>query len=949
MRTLSTTLLLLGLALTALPAAAQLRPPSITGGSTTRRTTAATRPTATQQRQAAAQAAAAQAATSSTEVAQQLAQAERGKGGRPKLKFDNAPAELFLQIYSQVTHRTLLTSPDVPKVTMSLRSTDEDNWTDAEYLQAIEQQLQLNGIGLIPVGERFVLVVPFKTIGQQGIKTFLELPKGGRHPEQGQLVRQILTPKHIGAEEAQKAIEGFKRPDGNIQYLERTNSLLITDTQENVNRMIEILEFIDKPMPVLEEVQVYPIKFAKAEDIKKALEEFVQASREEEQAAANRRSTAAPRPGNSTSGGMTRGVSITRNLPGVTRANNVPEPEPSAGDALVSDADRGMIRGKVQIMADERSNQLIIVTRPSNMAFFERIIKVLDIETAPEIAVEVIRLKYAQADSEDSDKGVADLLNELIDTSSRDNNNNNTANTRYQGGNRNLTRQARQVQQALPQATKSRMGELKKENIKILADSRINAVMVMASPSDMAAIKEIIAAMDVPVAQVLIETVVLNVGLDDEISTGIQWVKRVGSGSRYRDSFGGGGVPDGDGVAPSNLFDISTNVVANIGAISGGSQYYGTIEKLNLDFLIRATESDSRTKILTSPVLMTQDNKEATLENTELAYLYNGMKYMGYSGNYSSGYQPDISQEEIGLTITVTPRINPDGTVVLDFEETFQNLGTPQEVPGSGINGESSRWPSPVTRKISGSVSVNNGQTVVIGGLVTQTKTQSEGGIPILKNIPYIGKYLFGYTDYSDTRDELLVFLTPYVFNSSEEAQKEAKRRKDYLDAAGVWNKGWSNSDIADVMDEKEMLRRENLKRAYEDEQFEASRARVKARREHDRKMLDLLDDSIRIKSEELEDERADLSPAEIQDREQEIANEKAMRAALLKEIAADTAAEQAKPSEASPAPETRQPTQPTVQPQQPAPAPQPAQPLQQPSGLLRPIAAEEALQETAR
>ena len=465
----------------------------------------------------------------------------------------------------------------------------------------------------------------------------------------------------------------------------------------------------------------------------------------------------------------------------------------------------------------------------------------------------------------------------------------------------------------------------------------------------MAAIKEIIAAMDVPVAQVLIETVVLNVGLDDEISTGIQWVKRVGSGSRYRDSFGGGGVPDGDGVAPSNLFDISTNVVANIGAISGGSQYYGTIEKLNLDFLIRATESDSRTKILTSPVLMTQDNKEATLENTELAYLYNGMKYMGYSGNYSSGYQPDISQEEIGLTITVTPRINPDGTVVLDFEETFQNLGTPQEVPGSGINGESSRWPSPVTRKISGSVSVNNGQTVVIGGLVTQTKTQSEGGIPILKNIPYIGKYLFGYTDYSDTRDELLVFLTPYVFNSSEEAQKEAKRRKDYLDAAGVWNKGWSNSDIADVMDEKEMLRRENLKRAYEDEQFEASRARVKARREHDRKMLDLLDDSIRIKSEELEDERADLSPAEIQDREQEIANEKAMRAALLKEIAADTAAEQAKPSEASPAPETRQPTQPTVQPQQPAPAPQPAQPLQQPSGLLRPIAAEEALQETAR
>lgn len=899
MRNTSLPLLGLLLLLAVGAAQAQTRAPSITG----RRTA-----TARQGQQTAT------AATSSTEVAQQLAKAERGRGGRPKLKFDNAPAELFLQIYSQVTHRTLLTSPDVPKVTMSLRSTDEENWTDAEYLQAIEQQLQLNGIGLIPVGERFVLVVPFKTIGQQGIETFLDIPEGGRHPEQGQIVRQILTPKNLSAEEAQKVIESFKRPDGQIQYLERTNSLLVTDTQENVNRMIEILEFIDKPMPVLEEVNVYPIKYAKAADIKTALEEFVAASREEENA--TKRTTAAPTPSNSLSGGMRAGAS--RVLPGVTRARNAqPEPEAStAGDALVSDADRGMIRGKVQIMADERSNQLIIVTRPSNMAFFERIIKVLDIETAPEIAVEVIRLKYAQAETKESDKGVADLLNELIDNATSKDDDSNTRNTANQGGNQNLTRRARQVEATLPAATKSRMGELKKDNIKILADSRINAVMVMASPADLAAIKEIIAAMDVPVAQVLIETVVLNVGLSDEISTGIQWVKRISGGNRYRDSYGGGGVPDGTTTSPQDLFSMSTNVVANIGAISGGGQYFGTINKLNLDFLIRATESDSRTKILTSPVLMTQDNKEATLENTELAYLYNGMKYMGYSSNYSSGYQPDISQEEIGLTITVTPRINPDGTVVLDFEETFQNLGTPQEVPGSGTDGSNQRWPSPVTRKISGSVSVDNGQTVVIGGLVTQTKTESEGGIPILKNLPWIGKYLFGYTDYSDERDELLVFLTPYVFQTSEEAQAEAKRRKDYLDAAGIWNRGWSSSELADVPDEEEMLRREKLKRAYEDKQFAAGQERVKARRDHDRKMLETLEDSIRIKSEDLEDERDELTPREIRDRERELANERAMREALINELNEDEA-----------------PAAPT--------APAQPQPAEQPRGLLRALVTE--------
>ena len=684
----------------------------------------------------AAQPTAATAATSSTEVAQQLAKAERGKGGRPKLKFDNAPAELFLQIYSQVTHRTLLTSPDVPKVTMSLRSTDEDNWTDEEYIQAIEQQLQLNGIGLIPVGERFALVVPFKSIGQQGIETFLEIPPAGRHPEEGRIVRQILTPKNISAEEAQKVIEGFKRPDGQIQYLERTNSLLVTDTQENVNRMIEILTFIDRPLPVLEEVQVYPIRHAKAEEIKKSLEEFVEASREQEEK--SKKSTAAPRVGNSVSGGMQRGVSIQRNLPGVTRPGApVEEPTSSVTDALVNDADRGMIRGKVQIMADARSNQLIIVTRPSNMAFFERIIKVLDIETAPEIAVEIIRLKYAQAETKDSNKGVADLLNDLIDSTSSKKEDADNRNSTANASKSNLTNQNNNntpaPQVSLSSSSKSKIGELRKENIKILADGRINAVMVMASPGDLAAIKDIIAEMDVPVAQVLIETVVLSVGLSDEITTGVQWVKRVSGGNKYKDSYGGGGMPEGASSSPANLFNLATNLTSALGAISGGSQYFGTIDKLNLDFLIRATESDSRTKVLTSPILMTQDNKEATIENTELAYLYNGMKYMGssYSG---SDYQPDIKQEEIGLTITVTPRINPDGTVVLEFEETFQNLGVPQEVPGSGVDGASSRWPSPVTRKLSGSISVNNGQTVILGGLVTQTKTESEGGIPFLKN-----------------------------------------------------------------------------------------------------------------------------------------------------------------------------------------------------------------------
>jgi hypothetical protein len=174
-----------------------------------------------------------------------------------------------------------------------------------------------------------------------------------------------------------------------------------------------------------------------------------------------------------------------------------------------------------------------------------------------------------------------------------------------------------------------------------------------------------------------------------------------------------------------------------------------------------------------------------------------------------------------------------------------------------------------------------------------QTKTEAEGGIPILRKIPLVGKYLFGYTEYKDNRDELLVFLTPYVFYTSEEAEKEARRRKDYLDAAGVWNKGWSKSDIADITDEKEMLRRDENKWEYEKKQIKIQEKRSKAQRKHDMKVEEMLKDSIRRKREYLEDEYEDLPEETRKELEAEIEEQQIMHRALLKDIMESNLAEQ--------------------------------------------------------
>ncbi len=774
----------------------------------------------------------------------------KNKSTMPGLKYKKNPIEIVLMDYALVTGKTLLTSPGVQpllKTEITLESQEGVPLTREEYLDAIESVLSMNGIVLEPFGEKFIKVLPLKTVRTDGIRIQMDAPEGG-YPEKGQVVSQMIPLKAIAVSEAQKAIEGFKRPDGMIQTFERTNSLLVTDTQENVNRMIEIIKFIDQPLVATEEVNVRMIRFAKADDIKKRLEEIVAESQKQNQAKEEIKANTSGSPGFSRTTSATSPLTGRPLPPGLSRLTAAAAQQPAPAtpneilETLVSDADRGMIRGKVQIIADERSNQLIIITRKENMDFFERIISVLDIETSPDVKVEVQRLEFADAEE------VSTMLNDLIGnaTSKKDD----AAPAGAPKGTADTPSRSTTLAEAVAaRATRtaaaapggdsgaSKLGQLSKDNIKILADKRTNAIVMMGSPSDLAAIKEIVKNMDIQLSQVLIETVVLQVGLNSSISTGIDWVKRVKPiteprsvltgydettgapiyqlqdglrDSSYRYGVGGGG---GSKVA-QNLWDIGTNMVTFGGS---GLEYMATIKNLRLDAVVSASKTDGSSRILSSPVLLTVDNKEATLESKEMRYMFKGMRYMGYSsyGSNSGGYEPDVEQREIGLTVKITPRINPSGNVMLTIEETFEDVGPYQEIPGQS-GGAPQKWPTVVTRKLSADVSVSNGETVILGGLVKNDKTNSEAGIPILKDIPYVGKYLFGKTSADDNRSELLVFLTPYVINSAQDMNREARRRKDYINATDIWTKGWSDSKLADPVPASEMKQRLERKKEIE-------------------------------------------------------------------------------------------------------------------------------------
>ncbi len=800
----------------------------------------------------------------------------KAKTTTPALKFDNAPADIILQAYAQETGKTLLMAPDAPKANITLKSQPDVQLTKEEYIEAIEVVLSMNGIVLEPFGEKFIKVLARKTVRTDGIKIVMEPPEGG-HPEKTKTVSQMIQLKAITVAEAQKALEGFKKPDGLMQTFERTNSLLVTDTQENVNRMLEIVKFIDQPLVATEEVNVRQIRFAKAEDIKKRIEELVTESQKQTQAKDEIKANTSGAPGMTRTAGSSLSSLSTRPLPpGLTRLGMPQQTAPVTPnetlETLVSDADRGMIRGKVQIIADERTNQLIIITRAENMNFFERIITILDVETTPDVKVEVLRLEFADAED------VSSMLNDLIGNatsqkSEKSSSSKGTSKATTTSGSRSSSpssstpgsrsgstpgsapysgsaesarstsladavaaRVNRTAEAEGGETAQSKLGQLSKENIKILADKRINALVIMGSLGDLAAIKAIIKNMDVQLSQVLIETVVLAVTLSDNFATGIDWVKRVkattagthpvtqadgtivqvpNNVANYKYGAGGGG---GKSVA-QNLFDLGTNVAGVVTSGSQGIQYLATIRDLNLDAVVTASKSDNSIKVLESPVLLTVDNKEASIEVTTMKYMYKGMRYTGYTGGSSSGsyggsgYEPDIEQRDVGLTVKITPRISPNGNVVLTVDEKFEELGPNQTIVGQGD------WPTVVTRKLSADVSVGNGETVILGGLVQSSTTHDRGGIPWLMDIPYVGPYLFGSVTKNSDRSELLVFMTPYVVEKQSDMDKEARRRKDYINADGVWTKGWSDSKLADPVsadDMKDRLgRKKDLEKAW--------------------------------------------------------------------------------------------------------------------------------------
>jgi len=551
-----------------------------------------------------------------------------------------------------------------------------------------------------------------------------------------QIVSQIFQLNYESANNVVTVLRPLISPNNTINANPGNNTVVITDYADNLKRLAKIIAALDAPATA--DLDVIPVRYAIASDLAAMINKLMDAS----------------------GGGAAAG----------------------GGDA-----------GRVNVLADPRTNSLVL-RAPSlaraNLA--KSLIAKLDQPTQELGNVHVVYLKNAEAVK------LAQTLRSLVSgdtsnpnqTSGGTSNNNQGMNSNSFGGQSSNT--------GMNSGSGSNTGGTNGPTNPLLtgnnnqqqqggggqagfiqADATTNTLIITAPESIYRNLRAVIDQLDVRRAQVYIESLIVEVSSDKASEFGVQWLGATGdANSKYRL----GGVQS-SGVAGANnnilgvaqaLSNTSSATAANL---PGAGLTVGIFKQvaggLGLGVLARSLESDGNANVLSTPNMITLDNELATISVGQNVPILTG-QFTTTSGTNTNPFQT-IDRKEVGLTLKVRPQISEGGTIKLAIyhETSSVDQSTLSAAAGITIN----------KRVIENNVVADDGQIIVLGGLIEDTegdsvdKTRGLGDIPILGN-------LFKYQKRSRKKTNLMVFLRPVVIRSKEQSTSLATDRYDYMRGA---------------------------------------------------------------------------------------------------------------------------------------------------------------------
>ena len=264
----------------------------------------------------------------------------------------------------------------------------------------------------------------------------------------------------------------------------------------------------------------------------------------------------------------------------------------------------------------------------------------------------------------------------------------------------------------------------------ITADERNNALLILASPHDYDLIEAALMKLDVPPLQVMLEAAVAEVTLTNDLKYGIQYFFKSGS---------------------SHVITNSNAANGSVAATFPGFAYSFTSGR-DIQVVLSALEDVTRVDVLSSPQILVLNNETASLQVGDQVPI--ATQEATSTTTSDAPLVNSIQYHDTGVILKVTPHVNESGLVQMDVSQEVSDVGA---TTSSSLNS-----PTIQQRKINSTVAVQDGETVALGGLIKDSRSKERSGIPVLQDIPYLGN-LFGATNNSGTRTELLVMITPHV------------------------------------------------------------------------------------------------------------------------------------------------------------------------------------------
>ena len=446
-------------------------------------------------------------------------------------------------------------------------------------------------------------------------------------------------------------------------------------------------------------------------------------------------------------------------------------------------ASKDFIGSRVRIIADNRTNRILIKGDSDSRKRLRHTIEMLDVPSADRLGgLKVFRLKYASA------KNLAEILQGLVtgqsvSSSSTSNNSNKSSPTT------NLTSGSQGQSGSSPAGVNSSISlnsgfnnsqnnagitSFNGNGVSIIADGTQNALVVKADPQLMREIEAAIQQLDIRRQQVLIEAAIIEVSGNDADQLGIQWALgdlSSGVGLMSFSNVGASLASIAAGYASAGASGAAAAIAGDASKGNGATFGVGNFENSRKAYgaLIQALKTNTKSNFLSTPSIVTMDNEEAYIVVGQNVPFVTGSVSTGTSGTVNP--YTTVERKDVGVTLKVVPHIGENGTVRLEVEQEVSDV---QNNKGQATDLVTNK------RAIKTAVLAEHGQTVVLGGLIADNTALSRQGVPGLSDIPYLGR-LFRADSRSNEKRNLLVFIHPTIVGDADDVRRLSQQRYNQL------------------------------------------------------------------------------------------------------------------------------------------------------------------------